>query len=80
MGSQAHRLLGCSFHPSGFAPEGGAPAQADGASIAVGRGELEDHRSSGAYPVQVRACCSPWERLTTEPANTLQLAKVQAVH
>src|SRR5215469_9444192 len=26
MASQAHRLMGCFFHPCGFAPEGGAPA------------------------------------------------------
>ena len=38
MGSQANRLMGCLFHPSSFAPEGGAPAYMDVTSITGWRG------------------------------------------
>jgi len=76
MGSQAHRLMGCLFHPCGVAPEGGAPAQVDVDSIAVWRGELKTTTAQAERTLsKARECFYPWERFTTEPANTLQLAR-----
>jgi hypothetical protein len=52
MGSQAHRRIGCFFHPRRVAPEGGAPAYVDVTSIAGWRGELKSPSSSGWHLVQ----------------------------
>src|SRR5258708_22039485 len=75
MGAQANRLTGCSLHPGSLAPEGGAPAQADVSCIAVGRGEPETAAQAARTTSKVRECFSPWERCTTEPANTILLAR-----
>src|SRR5690242_18033692 len=51
MGSQAHRLMGCLFHPCGLAPEGGAPAYWTVTPSPGERGSLNSG-SSGAHLVQ----------------------------
>jgi hypothetical protein len=72
MGSQANRLMGCLFHPCGFAPEGGAPADWTltpwlGGMVSSNNPQLVAERTSS----KMRYCFYPWERFTTEPANSI---------
>jgi hypothetical protein len=76
MGSQANRLMGCVFHPSGLAPEGGAPAYRTLHASPGERGsENKTLAQAHGTPSKARSCWYPWERLTTEPANSIELAR-----
>jgi NADPH:quinone reductase-like Zn-dependent oxidoreductase len=79
--AEARRVLGSTPQPPPRVPEGAARAMVwtvdarRGVAWVARRPPLK--RSAPAS--KGRGCCSPWERVTTEPANSMQLGKVQAV-
>src|SRR5260221_11092272 len=76
MGSQANRLMGCLFHPSSLAPEGGAPAEVDVTCIAR-RARLNQLRPKRMAPVPSPSCFSSREGLTLKPPKHDSVGKVQ---
>jgi hypothetical protein len=81
MGSQASSLMSCLFQGCCLAPEGGAPAQVDGDSIAVWRGELKTTTAgSGAHLVQGTRVLLPVGTLYHGTRKHASVGKVQGVH
>src|SRR5260221_8130249 len=76
MGSQANRLMGCLFHPSSLAPEGGAPAEVDVTCIAR-RARLNQLWLKRMAPVPRPSCFSSREGLTLKPPKHDSVGKVQ---
>src|SRR5260370_15006634 len=62
------------WHPTRFAPEGPArPREA----LPAARGGIAAQAPVQAHGTssKIRCCFSPWERLTTEPPNSSQVAR-----
>jgi Sodium Bile acid symporter family len=76
MGSQASSLMSCLFQGCCLAPEGGAPAYWTLTPSRCGVGSSKQPPLvAERTPSKTRYCFYPWERLTTEPANSIQLAR-----
>src|SRR5260221_10264309 len=75
-GSQASSLMSCLFQGCCLAPEGGAPAYWTLTPARWGVGSSKQPPLVAEHtPSKTRYCFYPWERLTTEPANSLRLVR-----
>src|SRR5258707_7278890 len=75
-GSQASSLMSCLFQGCCLAPEGGAPAYWTLTPARCGVGSSKQPPLvAERTPSKTRYCFYPWERLTTEPANSLRLVR-----